>query len=76
MNKKSKFSRAAILYGLITGIAAVIPLHLFLSGKIIDIPRGTSKGAMIRVVGYMVIVLAVSGLSFAILFFLKKRHSK
>lgn len=76
MSKKSKFTRAEILYGIITGITAAILLHLFLSGKIIDIPTGTEKGAIISVVGYIVIVIAVSGLSFAILFFFKKRHSK
>ena len=76
MNKKSKFPRAAILYGIVAGIAGVTLLHFFLSGKIIDIPTGTEKGAIISVVGYIVIVIAVSGLSFAIVFFLKKRHSK
>lgn len=50
-----KFLKLASLPGTITGVLIV----LFLSGKIIEIPRGTAEGGVISGVGVLVIMVSV-----------------
>lgn len=52
--KKEKFMKA-----LIPGIITAIFIAVFLSGKIIDIPRGTHKGGIISAIGVFTIILSV-----------------
>ena len=45
----------ALIPGIITGILIAI----FLSGKIIDIPKGTHQGGIISAIGVFAIILSV-----------------
>ncbi len=55
MKEKLSVLKIALTPGVITGILIV----LFLSGKIIDYPRGTLKGGIIAAIGVLVIMVSV-----------------
>ena len=49
--KKEKFMKA-LIPGIITGILIMV----FMSGKIIDIPKGTNQGEIISAIGVFAII--------------------
>ena len=53
----------AFIPGIISGLLIV----LFLTGKIIDYPRGTPQGGMIAAIGVMLIIVSVVAISYIIL---------
>jgi hypothetical protein len=52
--KKEKFMKA-LIPGIITGILITV----FLSGKIVAIPKGTQQGGIISAIGVFAIILSV-----------------
>jgi len=50
----------------IPGIVAGLLVFLFLSGKIIDYPRGTPEGGMIGGIGVLVIMVSVVAIYYLI----------
>ena len=65
-NKKTPF------YPLIVGLMTGAIVALFLSGKIVDLPRGTRDGGIIAATGTTIIIL-ISFILSAILDYLSKR---
>lgn len=55
MENKPKFLPIIFLPAITTGVLII----LFLSGKIIDYPRGTARGGLIGGVGVLVIMISV-----------------
>ena len=55
MNNKPKFLQIIFL----PAITTCVLITLFLSGKIIDIPHGTTKGGIIAGTGVLVIMISV-----------------
>ena len=60
----------AFIPGIISGLLIV----LFLTGKIIDYPRGTPQGGMIAAIGVMLIMVTVVAISY--IFIRLKNHLK
>ena len=60
----------AFIPGIISGLLIV----LFLTGKIIDYPRGTPQGGMIAAIGVMLIMVTVVAISY--IFIRLKNHFK
>ncbi len=56
-NKKEK---QIIIYGMSIGVITAILTSVFLSGKIIDIPKGTHEGGVISAIGVGVIIIFMS----------------
>ena len=72
MENKSKFLLIIFLPGITTG--TLIPL--FLSGKIIDYPRGTTKGGIIAGIGVLVIMISVVAIYYLIFRLLGNKRKK
>ena len=62
MKDKNRISQVAI----IPGIIASGLINVFLSGKIIDFPKGTPEGGRIVAIGVLVIILSVAAISYLI----------
>jgi hypothetical protein len=54
-----KLKKEKIMKALIPGIITGILIMVFLSGKIIDIPKGTNQGEIISAIGVFAIILSV-----------------
>ena len=65
MNKTNKIE--IMTMAVVPGLITVTLINIFLSGKIIDIPKGTHQGGIISAIGVLVIVLTV--LIFSFIFF-------
>lgn len=66
-----KVLKVALMPGCITGLLIV----LFLSGKIIDFPRGTVRGGMIAAIGSLVIMVSVVTTNYLIYRLKKNKQS-
>ena len=71
MENKSKFLRR-FLPGSIAGLLII----LFLSGKIIDYPRGTTARGIISATGVLVIMISVVTINYLILWFVENKRKK
>jgi hypothetical protein len=73
MENRSKLLPIIFLPGITTGAL----VSLFLSGKIIDIPHGTTKGGIIAGTGVLVIMISVFAIYYLIfrLFGIKRKNA-
>ena len=76
MKKNNKSSKTIIITAIITTIITFILINTFLSGKIIDIPKGTHEGGIISAVGVLVIIVTTTLLSTLVLLLIKKITAK
>ena len=72
MENKSKLLPIIFLPGITTGTL----ISLFLSGKIIDYPRGTTKGGIIAGIGVLVIMISVVAIYYLIFWLLGNKRKK
>jgi hypothetical protein len=66
--KELKMMKIILIPAILTGML----ISSFLSGKIIDIPKGTQQGGIISAIGVFTIILSVLILSFIFFKILKK----
>jgi hypothetical protein len=76
MNKKNSIKKPNNIFGFIFAIIGVVLLKLFLDERIIDIPKGTSKGAIITIIGYGTIVIIILFIAVVIQFLITKFYKK
>jgi hypothetical protein len=58
--------------GMVMSIAIGLMIVLFLSGKIIDIPRGTPEGGLISAFGVLLIIVCMVALGYGFHRFIEK----
>ncbi|QZE15056.1 hypothetical protein K4L44_04300 [Halosquirtibacter laminarini] len=76
MRKNNSLPKTVVLTGSIIAIVTFVLLKIFLDGKIIDIPKGTSKEAIISAVGCIVIIITTVTVAVFVLLLIKKHNSK
>ncbi|QZE15014.1 hypothetical protein K4L44_04075 [Halosquirtibacter laminarini] len=59
MNKNNTFFKKYSITPFIAAIVGYKLMRFFSQGKIIDIPRGTTEGLIITIVGYLAIVITI-----------------
>jgi len=76
MNRKNILLKKIGIPLIITTVVGPFVMERFLDGKIIEIPRGTLKGAIIVIVGYIIILFTVVVVTLGIQLLIKKKSKK
>ncbi len=76
MRKNNSLPKTVVLTGSIIAIVTFVLLKIFLDGKIVDIPNGTSKGAIVSAVGYIVIIITTVTVAVFVLYLIKNKLFK
>lgn len=72
--KKEQFNIPFIYISFVFGVITVFLVNAFLSGKIIDISKGTSEGGIISASGVAVILVVMVLAGFVILVLVNRRE--
>ena len=76
MNVKNTLSKIFSVSGFIAAMVGFILLKMFLDGKIIDIPKDTSEGRIITIVGYVAIIITIPLVTLVIQLLIKRKSKK
>ncbi|QZE15060.1 hypothetical protein K4L44_04320 [Halosquirtibacter laminarini] len=76
MNKNNTSFKRNSISVFIAAISASFLMKLFLEEKIIDIPKGTTEGLIITIVGYLAIVITIPIVTLVIQMLITRKSKK